>query len=161
MLHAAAMLTGLFILWLLLTQRWSEPADIALAVFAALIGVAATARLGGLGRGGPFTHAPQLLALTIGRAGEIVSGALACIRAAIAADVTLKPALVRVKTRAASAFARAALSDLISAAPGAVVVETSARDLLVHVIDEDATDAALLAGLEARVLAALDREHIA
>jgi hypothetical protein len=44
---------------------------------------------------------------------------------------------------------------MISAVPGAVVVESDADGLLVHVIDEDAIAAEDLTRLETRVLAAL------
>lgn len=151
MLHAAAMLTGLFTLWLVLTQRWSTPVDFAIAAGVAFVCVMFASRFGGLGRSGPFARAPQTLALSMGRAGAVVRGALATVRAAVAADVTLKPALVRLKWRANDEGARVMFADLISSAPGAVVVETETDGALVHVINEDTLDAAAFARLEARV----------
>lgn len=156
MLHAAAMLTGLGILWLLFAQQWRGPEDLALAAGAALFCVVLSARLGGFGRGGAFTHALQLIVLAFTRAGAVIAGALSTIRSALAADVTLKPALVRVKMRDGSDFARAALADMIGAAPGGLVVEADAEGLLVHVLDEEAIDAENLGRLEARVVGALD-----
>lgn len=154
MLHAAAMLFGLFVLWLLSTQAWSTPQDVAIAAVAVLACVLAGARFGGLARN-PFGRAPQFLLLVLGRISAVIAGALATLRAALAGDVTLRPALVRVKTRAVSPLARAAFADMISAAPGVVVVESDADGLLVHVIDEEAVDARDFGALEARVLAAL------
>lgn len=154
MLHAAAMLLGLFVLWLLSTQAWSTPQDLAIAAVAALACAAFAARFGGLTRN-PFGRAPQFAMLVLGRAGAVMSGALVTIRAALAGDVTLKPALVRVKMRASRPLARAAFADMISAVPGAVVVESDVDGLLVHVIDEDGVDARDLGALEARVLTAV------
>lgn len=155
MLHAAAMLVGLLVIYLLATPHVNMSQDMAMAAGAALVCVVVTARLGGVAPNA-FARAPQLLMLVGARARSVLTGALATMRAAIAADVTLKPALVRVRTRAAEPFTRAALADMISAAPGAVVVDANADGLLVHVTNEDAVDAADLGRLEARVLRALE-----
>jgi multisubunit Na+/H+ antiporter MnhE subunit len=156
MLHAAAMLTGLILLWLALTQRASTPVDIAIAAAAALAALMVAWRFGGIGRG--YARAPRLLLLRLSRAGAVAQGALTTLRNAIAADVSLTPALVRVKSRVTGAGARAVLAEMISAAPGEVVVEADAEGLLLHVNDEDAVDAAALGQLEANVLRAIDQE---
>jgi multisubunit Na+/H+ antiporter MnhE subunit len=142
MLHAAAMLAGLFVLALLLTQGWMSRDHAALAFGAALVSIGLALVLGGV-RKNPFSAAPQLAVLTISRAGAILTGALGAIRAALAADVTLKPALVRVRADAADGFAQAASADLISAAPGSVVVETDSDGMLVHVLNEEGAEHAL------------------
>ena len=154
MLHAAAMLSGLWALWLLFTQRWTSGVEFALGFAVALVCVVWAARFGGVERNA-FVSAPRMLALALRRSPDVLAGGWATLRAAIAADVTLAPALVRVKPRPASENARAALSGMISAASGAIVVEADAEGLLVHVIDEEAIDAAHLGALEARVLSAL------
>lgn len=154
MLHAAAMLIGLFLLALCATQSWISPHELLLVGAFALVSVAVTMRLGGVGRN-PFSYAFSFLTLAVARIGAVVRGTLSIMRASVAADVTLKPALVRVKTRGADAFASAAFADLISAVPGVVVVGADADGVLVHVMDEDAVDAADLGALEARVLASL------
>jgi multisubunit Na+/H+ antiporter MnhE subunit len=151
MLHAAAMLTGLCILWLLLTQHAATPADAAWAAATAVLVLTAAARLGGIG--GAFARAPRVALIALSRAGQVLGGARAVMRAALAADITLKPALIRVKTKS-SPVAQAVLADLVSAVPGIVVVDAGAEGLLAHVINEDAVDAAALARLEARVLQA-------
>ncbi len=156
MLHAATILIGLWMVWLLLTQGWSAP-DIAIGAGVALLCVAISARLGGVGGGGrAFAYAPRLIFLALGRVRAVLSGAFSTLRAGLAGDVTLQPALVRVRLRPSSDFARAALADMISAAPGAVVVEADADGLLVHVLDEEAIEAADLGRFEDRVLRALD-----
>lgn len=157
MLHAAAMLIGLFVLRLLLVQSGAAPEDFALAGAAAAASVLVAARFGGIAPSA-FARAPQFLLLLVARSRAVLSGVLSTLRAGLAADVTLKPALVRVKTRPSSDFARAALADTISAAPGAIVVDSDADSLLVHVLDEEAVDAEALGQLEARVLRALDRD---
>jgi len=151
MLHAAAMLAGLSTIWLLLTQDWATPVDIVWAVGAALVCVLVGVRFGGLGKTGPFLRAPQTFLILLTRSGAVMRGALATVRAAIAADVTVKPALVRVKWRTPNVDERAAFAGLVSAAPGAVVVETELDGVLVHVTNEDAIDAEDFSRIEAQV----------
>jgi multisubunit Na+/H+ antiporter MnhE subunit len=145
MLHAAAMLLGLCIIWLLATQRYSSSEDIAVAVAAAAACVALAVRLGGVSR--TYWRAPRALFTVLARAGAVVRGALATLRAALAADVTIKPALVRVRTRG-QGIERAAFADMLGATPGMAVVETDPEGLLVHVMNEDGIDAADLGRLE-------------
>ncbi len=154
MLHAAAMLIGLFVLGLLATQRWtSEGLIFAAVASAACVLVAAQLRLIGPSA---FSSAPQQVLLSLSQAAAVVRGTIATVRAALAADVTLRPALVRVKSRTRSQAAQAAFANLVSATPGMVVVETDADGSLVHVNDEDAIDAVELGAIEVRVLGALD-----
>jgi multisubunit Na+/H+ antiporter MnhE subunit len=157
MLHAAALLAGLSIIWLIAAPHGQLSQDVPIALAAALVCVGLSSRFGGIAPSA-FARAPQFILLAISRAGAVMRGTLSTIRAAIAADVTLKPALVRVRTRASAPFSKAALADLISATPGMVVVETDAEGMLVHVIDEDGVDAAGLGRLEAHVLAATGGE---
>jgi multisubunit Na+/H+ antiporter MnhE subunit len=154
MLHAAAMLIGLFVLALLVFSQRSLAEAVMLAGAVSVACVLFAARFGGVGA--TLWSAPQVLVLGLTRTGAVLSGAVRTIRSAIAADVTLKPALVRVRSRGERGLARAVIADLVSAAPGAIVVETEADGDLVHVTDEDAIDADDLGALEARVLAALD-----
>jgi multisubunit Na+/H+ antiporter MnhE subunit len=158
MLHAAAMLIGLFALGLLATQHWSSSQDVALVLAAAAACVILAARLAGIGPN-PFSYAPQMLFLAAARARAVVRGALATVRAALAADISLKPALVRVRTQVVSGLSQAGLVNFASAAPGAVVVDADDEGLLAHVIDEDAVNDASLKALEAQVLGALERRR--
>lgn len=150
MLHAAAMLAGLAVLWMLVTQRASSPQDWAIAVIASFVCVLAAARFGGASSA--FARAPRLLAVSVARAGAVARGSLATLRAAISADVTMKPALVRVRARANRSSERASFANMISATPGMAVVEADADGLLVHVINEDAIDAADLGRLEEQII---------
>ena len=154
MLHAAATLIGCGLLWVMFTEHAGAPVDYVIAVAASLASFAIASRL--FGAGHAYARAPQYAVLVIGRARSVVANAWATIRAAIAADVSLKPALVRVRTRAHSDISKAAFADMISATSGAVVVDADSDGLLVHVLDEDHVDAERLGRLEARVLGALE-----
>lgn len=151
MLHAAAMLTGISLLWLLVMQPGLSPQGLVGGICVGLACVALGARLGGVTSA--FARAPFLAIPALVRLGVVLQGAISTVRAAVAADIALKPALVRLKTRVKGMEATAALAAMISASPGMVAVETDAEGLLVHVIDEDAVDAADLGRLEDRVLA--------
>ncbi len=151
MLHAAAMLAGLFALGLLLAEGWTSAERAAFAFASALASVALMLPLGGI-RKTPFSAAPQFALFVLSRSGAILRGALATMRAAIAADVTLKPALVRVRADARDTLAQAAAADAISAAPGSVVVETDGEGMLVHVLNEDRADSAGFAAIEAAAM---------
>ena len=153
MLHTVALFVALCVLWLLATQQWHTSADIVVSVGAALACTAFALRLGGAS--GAFARSPKSMILLIGRCGAALAGAVGTIRAALAADVALSPALVRVKTRVGPT-AKALLADLVSAVPGMVVVETDAEGLLAHVINEDAVEGADLSRLDLRVANAFE-----
>jgi len=154
MLHAAAMLFALFALGLAVTQGWGSREQAMLVFAAALVSTAAAMRLGGV-RKNPFSTSPQFLVLIASRSGAVVRGALSTMRAAIAADVTLRPALVSVRADAAGLTAKAAAADLISAVPGSVVVETDGDGMLVHVTNEEAMESGAFTALQARAAAML------
>lgn len=146
MLHAAAMLCGLVVLWMLASQHWSSPQAWLIAAGASFACVVVAARFGGVGDG--FWRAPRSMIVTLWRAGAVMRGAVATIRKALSADVTLNPALVRVRTRMTRSADRAAFAGLLTATPGMAVVETDADGFLMHVIDEDSIDADDLGRLE-------------
>ncbi|HYD89155.1 MAG TPA: Na+/H+ antiporter subunit E [Vitreimonas sp.] len=145
MLHAAAMLLGLTLIWFVATAGAPNLVDIAAAAGAALACTLLAARAGGAGAS--FARAPRAALVTLSRLPVVFGGALATLRAAISADVTLRPALVRIKSRGGGA-ARAAFANVLSSAPGMVVVETDSDGFLVHVLDEEGVDASALGELE-------------
>src|SRR5262245_55543651 len=143
--HGAALLLGLCIFWLLATQRFSSAADLAVAVAAGAACMLLALRLGGVSR--TFSRAPRALFTVFVRAGAVIRGALSTLRAALAADVSIKPALVRVRTLGRGPE-RAAFADMLGATPGMAVVESDMDGLLVHVMNEDDIDPADLGRLE-------------
>lgn len=146
MLHAAAMLIGTCVLWLLATQRWNSADGLTLAVASALACVFLTARFGGIGGG--FAEVPRAAALITGRAVAVLRAAFDTARAAAAGDVTLQPGLIRVRTRSADPEVRTAFAAIVSATPGMAAVELDGEGALVHVMNENDVEAADLARLE-------------
>jgi len=158
MLHVAALIAGLTGLWITLFWGSAPPAELAAAgLCAAVLTAMWIARLGGVDReSAPHWRVLRLAPLFARRVSEAARGAGAAARAAIAADVTLRPALVRIRTRRQSEASRAALAHFISAAPGGVIVDVDGDGMLTHVLHEDALDAPELAALEAQVVRAVD-----
>jgi multisubunit Na+/H+ antiporter MnhE subunit len=103
-------------------------------------------RLGGVSS--VFARMPRLLGLSLQQTGAALGGGWRTLRAALAADVTLAPALVRVKTRLARGDEQASLVSALSVAPGMVVVDADSDGLLVHVMNEGEVDAAELGRIE-------------
>lgn len=158
MLHAAAMWAGLAIIWLAATQGWSSVEGVVMAASAALACVVVALRFRALSP--DYAGAPASAWLSLSAIGAVVGGLAAVARAALSADVTLRPALVRIRTRAATPQARVAFANLLSAAPGVAVVETDEDGFLVHVAFEDGVDAAELGRVEEAVRGALEPERV-
>lgn len=151
MLQAAAMLVGMTVAWLLLTQsRWT-PEHLAAAAGVGLLCVAVSAWLGGRrDLGAPLGLAVERLRRTPGN----FHAALRTARAALAADVSLQPALILIKARPASSAVKAAFIGSINAEPGQIAVEADGDGLLAHVLDEESVEPHHLSALEDGVRAA-------
>ena len=134
MLEAIALFLWTFAVWLSLQQQFTV-FGLAIALAACVASVLVAARLPRLGRG-TFTRMPRLAVEQAMRTGAAFADALAIVRSAIAADVRLRPALVRVRTRTSDAIGLATLANLIGASPGAVVIASDEEGLLVHVNQE-------------------------
>lgn len=147
MVHAAATWIGLFLIGLLVMQG-ANAAALALAVTACVI---ISAYLFGFERAQPGAMLSALGGV-LSRAPAVLRGAAGTLRAAASADVTLRPALVQVRTRAEDDFTLGALVCAMSAAPAAVVVDAGDDSILVHVIAEDDESAAELDAIEATVV---------
>lgn len=129
-LHAAAMTLALLAISMLI----GAGAGVLPAVLMALACVVLAARLGGVSA--VFARAPRDSVAAVTGLGEVFRGAFKTARAAVAADVTVWPALVRIKSASPQAELAAA-AHKASAAPGALVVAADSDGLLVHVLDEN------------------------
>lgn len=139
MIRAATMLLGLWIVLLLMTL----PATAIGAAQAGLGAVLATVlamRAGGASR--VFSHLPQSVAALALRLGGVIGAGIATIRAALAADVTLSPALVRIRLDANEGIDGADAVAKIGAASGLSVVALDKDSLLAHALNEDSVDIA-------------------
>lgn len=145
MLHAISMGIAMSVLWLLLTQRWHAPEDIALAALVGAASVSIALRMGGATPA--FLRFPSVITASFARIGASMTGALSTLRAALAADVRLKPGLVRVKSVLAGADT-AAFAGMVTSVPGAAVIDTDDEGMFVHVLNEDDVDAAELGRLQ-------------
>lgn len=147
MLHAAATFAGLFILALLLVGPLAEGRE--LVVAAVLAGVATLLGVWFGGASATFSQALAALGGSWRAAARVVRGALKTIRAAVAADVSMRPALVRVSSGRGDQRGRARIAHAVGAAPAAVVVDADEQGVLVHVNDEHDGDVAELENIAA------------
>jgi multisubunit Na+/H+ antiporter MnhE subunit len=139
MLNATLVIAGLIVALAAMSAGLTPRALIAAGI-SLVIAVAFSARLGWLGRESAFL--PRLLrraGTTPQRLRAKASGAFRVVRAAISADVVMKPALIKVALPATDPIARAEAAAAVSQAPGAACVTLTDDAMLVHVIDEDAT----------------------
>jgi multisubunit Na+/H+ antiporter MnhE subunit len=151
MLQAAAMLVGLWAAWLLLTQAPLSPEQIGVGLVVACVCALVRVRFGGWR---DLAAPPGIVLQRLRRAPETFRAALNTTRAAIAADISLRPGLIRIKPRPGRAAARAALANAISDSPGWMTVESDADGLLAHVLDEEAVEPHQISALEDGVRAA-------
>src|SRR5262245_8449169 len=137
MFHAASMLAGLALVWLVLSPSVAQlelAAGCAALVFVALI----SWRLGLAGREtAPYPGLPRRAFMAIQRAPATVRESIRTVRAMFALP---QPALVQMRSRSASGAARASAVRALCANPGTLVVEAGADTVLLHVIDEQAFD---------------------
>ena len=148
MLHAAATSVGLFILAYVLIGPVFPGGELAAAAGIALAGTVFALRFGGSPR--TFTRSIMNVQALARGAGRVARGAAGAVRNAVAADVALRPALIRIRAPAPDAAWREGLALAVGSAPGAVVVETDADGALVHVNDEEGADVAAIERMELR-----------
>ncbi|MEZ5995998.1 MAG: Na+/H+ antiporter subunit E [Hyphomonadaceae bacterium] len=149
MLQAATMLLALFGIWMVAAPQAGVAPSMAVAGAASVMSVLVALRFGGVG--GAFVRAPLGIAARVRGAGSAIRGVLATLRSALAADVTLAPALVKVKSENPIGPEGRAFASALASAPGFVVVEAGEDGILVHVLDEDRLDPVELGRIERRV----------
>lgn len=139
MIRAATMLLGLWIILLLMTLPVTAMGA-AQAGLGALVATALAMRAGGASRA--FSRLPWSVAALVFRLGGVVGAAAATIRAALAADVTLSPALVRIRLGSNDGIDGADAVAKIGVASGLSVVALAKDSLLAHALNEDNVDIA-------------------
>lgn len=137
MLDGAAMLVGLFLLWLAAVGVPDSVDNLVAMILAVVAASMVAVRFGGVGAA--FARAPASLAWLARRCVALFAAVFRTLRTGLAGEA-LAPALMRVRPRDNSESGRALLSARISAHPGMVVVETDGEGLLVHVINENAVN---------------------
>lgn len=125
MLNFVTLFAGLSLVFALSTVAAAPP--LLVIVAAATLSTAFAARAGGAGSA--FAQAPRALLSFLLHAPATLRAAWTTLRAALAADIALKPALVR---------ERAASDEGVSmhAKAGAIVVSVERDGALLHVLDE-------------------------
>lgn len=139
MLHGAAMLVGLSLLWSVAVGAPNSVDKLAAASVAVIAALALSARFGGIGAASAAT--PGGLVWLLRRGPALAAATLGTLRVTLTEKTGLAPALMRVRPRDNAGAGWAMLAGRISAHSGMVVVETDADGLLVHVIDENRVDA--------------------
>lgn len=153
MRQALATILCLSALWLVFTRLGTGVEDLAVALGVAALCAVLGARFSGLSKAG-FGATLGVMVFAIRRAPDVLRGAFGVVARALAADVTLKPALVRVRIREGDEFGRVAFVEAAGAVPGAIVVDSDDDSMLVHVIDEDRPHEQAMGALQSGVAAA-------
>ncbi len=153
MLHAAAMLAGIFLIAVLASVSAALPAPIAVAGAIAAACVLWAARFGGIWRG--YSRLPAMLGVMGAQLAAACAGALRVVRLAAGARVRVRSSLLKLKPRFSSAPERTLYAAALSMSAGRIVVESDQEGVLAHLLNEPLADEAAFHGLEARVRRAL------
>ena len=124
-------------LWLGLSGLY-KPLILGLGGVSVLIAVILAARLDTVDReGSPYVRTLQLFSYWGWLMVEIVKANWPVIKACLSANLNINPALVKVKTRCESDFAKTIFANSITLTPGTVTVEVEGDKLLVHALFEE------------------------
>ena len=123
----------LAVLWLLLSGYWFKPLLVGFGVFAVIVALVATARMGLLdGESVPFARLPQYLKYWGWLGAEIFKANIAVVRIAMAPDLNIKPVMTRVAVTAKSDMARTTYANSITLTPGTLSLKVDDDHILVH-----------------------------
>jgi hypothetical protein len=131
------MLLGLWIILLLLTLP-ATALGVAQAALGAALATAMALRAGGASRA--FSRSARSVVGLLTRNGVVIGSAIATIRAALAADVTLSPGLVRIRVANEDGSDAEDVVAKIGAAPGFCVVSAERDSVLAHALNENSVD---------------------
>ena len=147
-----------------LTALWfglSGYFDKTLLIIFAVISVAATVALSGRMRiidreGSPYPRFVQISLYLPWLMGEIFKANIRVLRACLASEVNINPALVKIRTRCQSDLARTIFANSITLTPGTVTVDIDGDMLLVHALFEDEAQPEDFEEMDRRVARAVD-----
>ena len=147
----------LAVLWLLLSGYWFKPLLVGFGVFAVIVALVATARMGLLdGESVPFARLPQYLKYWGWLGAEIFKANIAVVRIAMAPDLNIKPVMTRVAVTAKSDMERTTYANSITLTPGTVTVEVEETGFLVHALTEEFADQDAFRDMERRSIEAVE-----
>lgn len=87
--------------------------------------------------GVPYGRLPQLMWYWVWLVIEIFKANWQVIKAVLSADLTINPALVKVKTQCESDLAKTVFANSITLTPGTVTVAVEGKSMLVHALNEE------------------------
>ena len=156
MAYLIGLIVTLSIFWLSNSGHYT-PLLLSLGAVSVALTVLLTSRLGGIDREsspyvrifGFITYLPWLL-------WEILKANYTVIRACLAADLDISPALVRVRTTCRSDLARVTFANSITLTPGTVTVSVEGDKLLVHALYEAGAGPGAFDELDRRSARAMD-----
>jgi multicomponent Na+:H+ antiporter subunit E len=155
--YAATLLVVLCLLWVTLSGTESDPILLGFAVFGVAFALVIAWRGGYLDREGvPYPRIGQALLFWVWLIPEIFKSAGDVARRTLQVDIRLSPALLKHRTRGASAVARTSFANAITLTPGTITIETEADHFLVHALVEDTSGDNGLKEMERRAVTALD-----
>lgn len=145
----------LAVLWLLLSGYWFKPLLLGFGALAVVSAVALTLRMGLLdGEAVPFAGLAKFLPYWGWLGGEIFKANIQVVKLALAPDLDIKPAMVRVPVSIQSDMARTTYANSITLTPGTVTVEVEETGFLVHAMDDSFVDMEAFRDMERRCAAA-------
>ncbi|MEL7232473.1 MAG: Na+/H+ antiporter subunit E [Pseudomonadota bacterium] len=106
--------------------------------------------------GVPYGRLPQLLVYWVWLVVEIFKSNWKVIKAILSADVTINPALVKVKTQCESDLAKTVFANSITLTPGTVTVAVESGSMLVHALQEEAAGPGAFDEMDRRSKEAVD-----
>lgn len=154
MLYALGLVAALLALALVLVGPVAGWAGV---VAGALVGLLLAVRFGAIGpEGAPYSRGLAHLGF---QTRLLINGAIGTVRvarSALAADLTVEPHLVKLRTRPMAEPTRAALALALSQRPGVASLDLGEDNQLVHALHESETDSRALALIEGAAIHTLE-----
>lgn len=144
-------------LWLGLSGYFDKPILLFFGVVSVTLSVVLTARMGILDRdASPYLRFHRILAYLPWLVGEILKANAKVLRACLAANLDIRPTLVKVKTGCRSDLAKTIFANSITLTPGTVTVDVDGDMLLVHGLYEEDSQPEAFEEMDRRVVDAVD-----